>query len=550
MIAAKILVVEDERIVALHIRQQLSRLGYQVPSMATNAAQALKQIEELRPDIVLMDIHIEGKIDGIHTASLIPPEFQTPVIYLSAFSDEPTLARARATQPYGYLLKPFSERELHAVIQMVLERRRADLSMRESEQRLEQLVAARTEALVIANRKLELEIVERLKTEQMLHQAQKMEMVGQLSGGIAHDFNNALMVIIGNIERIQNSGELKSLELVRALDGAARRATLAATLTQRLLAFSRLQPLEPKAVNLNKLVIGMAELLRGTLGESVSIELALFDEPWRIFADENQLENALLNLVINSRDAMPDGGMLTIETGNAELDEAYAARHSEVAPGQYGVIAVSDTGTGMSKTIRDKAFEPFFTTKEVGQGTGLGLSQVYGFVKQSGGHVKIYSEPQIGSTVRIYLPRLPDDQMSIEALPEYARAMAGSPAETILVVEDEHDVRDCSVAMLGDLGYRVLEAHDGPEALRMLDEEPAVNLVFADVGLPGGLNGRDLVDEVLRRRPGLPILFTTGYAPDAIADQGRLKCGDKLLAKPFTQINLAAKIREVLESKH
>jgi CheY-like chemotaxis protein len=325
-----------------------------------------------------------------------------------------------------------------------------------------------------------------------------------------------------------------------------RATNRAATLTHRLLAFARRQPLEPKPIEVNKLVAGMSDLLRRSLGEGIVTETVLAGGLWRTLADPNQLENALLNLAVNARDAMQEGGKLTIETANAFLDEAYAALHESVTAGQYVLIAVSDTGTGMSRDVAEKAFEPFFTTKEVGQGTGLGLPQVYGFVKQSGGHVKFYTEPGKGTTVKLYLPRLVVVDAPVEAVPERPPQPAGILGETVLVVEDDEDVRSYSADILRDLGYRAIEAPDGPAALRLLDAESAIRLLFTDVGLPGGLDGRQLADEAKRRRPEIKVLFTTGYARNAIVHQGRLDPGVELIVKPFTASSLAAKIRQVL----
>ncbi len=388
------------------------------------------------------------------------------------------------------------------------------------------------------------EIKERMKAELALRQAQKMEAIGQLTGGIAHDFNNLLTVILGSVDHLQR--RLPDEALRRRADIARQAADRAAALTHRLLSFARRQPLEPKPVNLNRLVGGMSDLLRRTIGESIAIETVLAGGLWWTFVDANQLESAVLNLAVNARDAMPDGGKLTIETANTFLDEAYSATHEEVPTGQYAMIAVTDTGSGMKKEVIEKAFEPFFTTKEVGHGTGLGLSQVYGFVKQSGGHVKIYSEPDQGTTVRIYLPRLIGGEAQAEDTATVSVVPAGSDAVTILVVEDEPAVRAYSVETLRELGYRVLEAPDGASALRILDANPGVTLLFTDVGLPGGVNGRQLADEARRRHPALKVLFTTGYARNAIVHQGRLDPGVALLGKPFTYNELAAKVRQVV----
>jgi PAS domain S-box-containing protein len=392
------------------------------------------------------------------------------------------------------------------------------------------------------------EVAERLKAEEALRQAQKMEAIGQLTGGIAHDFNNLLTIIVGNIELLQRRLPEDADRLQRAANHAMEATRRAATLTQRLLAFSRRQPLDPKPIDVNKLVAGMSDLLRRTLGEAVMLETVLGGGLWRAQADPNQLENAILNLAVNARDAMPDGGKLTIETANARLDEAYVAALAEPVPaGQYVLVAVSDTGTGMSKATMEKVFEPFFTTKEVGKGTGLGLSQVYGFVRQSNGHVRIYSELGEGTTIKIYLPRLIGSDEEPAELPAKSPAMVRGDSETILVVEDEPDLRAYAIEALCDLGYRVLEAADGREALEIVRKHPEIELLFTDVVLRGGMNGRVIADEVARIRPGLPVLFTTGYTSNAIVHHGRLDPGMHLIGKPFTYAELASKVRRMLD---
>jgi CheY-like chemotaxis protein len=332
----------------------------------------------------------------------------------------------------------------------------------------------------------------------------------------------------------------------RALGMIAQGADRAATLTHRLLAFARRQTLDPRPLDANKLVAGMSELLRRTLGESVALETVLAGGLWRMAADSNQLESALLNLAVNARDAMPQGGKLTLETANTHLDEAYAARHDDVAAGQYVMIAVSDTGTGMDSGTLDRVFEPFFTTKDIGKGTGLGLSQVYGFIKQSNGHVKLYSEVGQGTTVKLYLPRLLAEQPEIATRAGDAPIPAGR-GETILVVEDEPAVREHSVTSLRDLGYRVLAAGDGHAALRVLAREAGIAVLFTDIGLPGGMNGRQLVDAARLLRPDLKVVYTTGYARNAIVHGGVLDPGTQLLPKPFSFAALASKIRTVLD---
>ena len=408
------------------------------------------------------------------------------------------------------------------------DRKRAELTLRDLNETLEQRVAA--------------EVAQRTKAEEALRQAQKMEAIGHLTGGIAHDFNNLLQVVLGNLDvlrrRINGIAAPSRDAIARSVEGAMRGAERAAILTHRLLAFSRRQPLEPRPVDVNRLVTGMSELLRRTLGESVAIETVLGGGLWQIFADPNQLEN--LNLAVNARDAMPDGGKLTIETANAHLDEAYAVEQQEVQPGQYVMVALSDTGTGMTNEVVELAFDPFFTTKEVGHGTGLGLSQVYGFVKQSNGHA-IYSEPGEGTTIRIYLPRLvgaaPAEE---EVLPR--SVPSGDGSETILLVEDDEAVRELNARMLRELNYTVVEAEDGAKALQILDAYPNIRILFTDVGLPRGMNGRQLAAAALRLRPDLRILFTTGYARNALVHHRRLDPGIDLISKPFTTAALAVKI--------
>ena len=409
-------------------------------------------------------------------------------------------------------------------------------------------VAASRDDLARANADLIAEARSRKEAEGQVRQMQKMEAVGQLTGGIAHDFNNMLSIIVGSLDlarrRLRTDPENAEVCIDNALDGAHR----AASLTGRLLAFSRQQPLAPVVSDPNKLVGGMSEMLRRTIGERLRVETVLAGGVWRIHADVPQLENAILNLCVNARDAMPEGGKLTIETSNAYLDEVYAAQHEEVAPGQYVQVSVTDTGVGMPREVVERAFDPFYTTKGVGRGTGLGLSQVFGFVKQSGGHVKIYSEPGTGTSVKIYLPRWMGDQ-AIALQPAAPAALPLARAdETVLVVEDDPDVRHVSVEALRHLGYTVVQAGSGDEALEVLALQPRVDLLFTDIVMPG-MTGRALSDAAALVRPGLRTLYTTGYTRNAVVHNGVLDAGVAFLPKPFSVEQLAAKVRRVLDNQ-
>ena len=398
------------------------------------------------------------------------------------------------------------------------------------------------------------DVTERLQQQQALEQAnaalaqtQKIEALGQLTGGVAHDFNNILHVIGSAIEAIRSGIQADDTNSLRYLEMVKRNVERGSSITHRLLAFSRQQPLDPKPVDANRLLQTMGDLVRHGVGEGVAVETVFSSGLWTALVDVNQLETAILNLVLNSRDAMNRSGKLTLETANALLDESYAAAHPEVKTGQYVMIAVSDTGSGMSKEVLAQAFEPFFTTKRVGEGTGLGLSQVFGFVKQSGGHVKIYTEPGQGTTVKIYLPRLRSADAPYSAEAAAVATPAHGQSETILLVEDHEDARVFTAEMLRALGYRVAEAADGAGALRALEQLGHVDLLFTDVGLPGPLNGRQLADEAIKRQAGLRVLYTTGYARNAITHHGRLDHGVQLLTKPFTQPELARRVRQALD---
>ena len=378
--------------------------------------------------------------------------------------------------------------------------------------------------------------------EQALRQSQKMEAVGQLTGGVAHDFNNLLTIIIGNLG-IAKRGVVEA-RAERALNNALVGAERAAQLTQRLLAFSRRQPLNPRVLDINKLIVAISDLLTRTLGENIELETISGAGLWNVEVDASEMESTLLNLALNARDAMPTGGKLTIETSNAYLDDEYCREHEGILPGQYILVAITDSGAGMSAETIDRAFEPFFTTKEAGKGTGLGLSQVYGFMKQSGGHVKIYSEPGEGTTIKLYLPRREGNELVISGADDLNSERGGG--ETILIVEDDDGVRQYASEILRDLNYQVIEAKNSATALRLLDADKKFDLLLTDVVLPGK-NGRELANEVERRRPGTKIIFMTGYSRNAIVHHGRLDPGIELIPKPLTERVLARKIRQVLD---
>ena len=377
-----------------------------------------------------------------------------------------------------------------------------------------------------------------------LRQAQKMEAVGQLTGGIAHDLNNILTVITGTIEILAEAvaDRPELVAIARMIDEAAERG---ADLTQRLLAFARKQPLQPREVDVNSLVIEASNLLRPTLGEQVEVQIMLAGDAARALIDPSQLTNAILNLALNARDAMPDGGKLTIETSNVILDDSYAGIHSEVTAGPYVLIAVTDSGHGIPAGILDNVFEPFFTTKDVGKGSGLGLSMVYGFVKQSNGHIKIYSEDGHGTTVRIYLPQATGLAQPITDELASTSILEGGD-ETILVVEDDDLVRTFVVGQIQSLGYVTLAAVNADAALAVINSAQTIDLLFTDMIMPGSMNGRQLSDAALRRRPSLKVLFTSGYTENTVIHYGRLDAGVLLLAKPYRKSDLARMIRAAL----
>ncbi|WP_066825363.1 hybrid sensor histidine kinase/response regulator [Sphingomonas mali] len=392
------------------------------------------------------------------------------------------------------------------------------------------------------------DLTEKRAIEEQLRQSQKMEAVGQLTGGIAHDFNNLLTGISGSLEMMQvRMAQGRTAEFDRyfmAAQGAVRRAS---ALTHRLLAFSRRQTLDPKPTNVNRLLADVEELIRRTVGPDIEVEVVGASGLWPTLVDSNQLENAILNLCINGRDAMPDGGKLTIEASNKWLDERAARKH-DLPVGQYVAVCVTDTGTGMSPDVIAKAFDPFFTTKPLGEGTGLGLSMVYGFTRQSGGQVRVYSEIGQGTTMCLYLPRHAGDAPPEEEPAQMAAAEAAGDGEVVLVIDDEPTIRMLIAEVLAESGYAVIEAQDGPAGLKVLESNARIDLLITDVGLPGGMNGRQVADAARVNRPSLKVLFITGYAENAVIGRGRLDNGMFVLTKPFQMEILADRIREIIEN--
>ena len=421
------------------------------------------------------------------------------------------------------------------------------MTFRQGGTRLRLAVTSAAE-LGAANAALKGELETREAAEAQVRQMQKLESIGQLTGGIAHDFNNMLTVVIGSLHIAKSRLDTDRARALVCIDNALDGAQRAAMLTARLLAFSRQQPLAPKVLDANKLVRGMSEMLRQTIGEHLRVETVLAGGLWRAFVDPGQLENAVLNLAINARDAMPGGGRVTVETSNAHLDDAYAVANEGAVAGQYVLLSVTDTGAGMSADVIKRVFDPFFTTKDIGKGTGLGLSQVYGFIKQSSGHVKVYSEPGLGTTVKLYLPRYfgaeadPDvEKPVLEAGTAHAKA-----GEVILVVEDDEKIRFLSVEILRDFGYTVVQAGDASQALAVLAVTPHVDLLFTDIVMPG-MNGRQLADKARASRPDLKVLYTSGFTKNAVVHNGVLDAGVALISKPFTIDDLTIKVRQVLD---
>jgi PAS domain S-box-containing protein len=533
---ARVLLADDNADMRDYVRRLL-RERCEVRTVGDGGA-ALREMRERRPDLVLADVMMP-EMDGFELLREIrgdPALREIPVILLSARAGEESRVEGLAAGANDYLVKPFAARELIARVGANLElarvRAEGTMALRELNESLAQRV--------------EVEVADRMKAEEALRQAQKMEAIGQLTGGLAHDFNNLLTGISGSLELLETRlAQGRLADVVRYISTAQGSVRRAAALTQRLLAFSRRQTLDPKPTDVNRLLAGMEELIRRTVGPAIELEVVGAGGLWPTKIDPSQLENALLNLCINARDAMPDGGRITVETANKWLDER-AARERDLTPGQYIAVCVTDTGTGMTPDIVAQAFDPFFTTKPLGHGTGLGLSMIHGFVRQSGGQVRIYSEPGKGTSMFLYLPRYrggKDDAGTVQAL---SVADAGR-GETVLVIDDEPTIRQLVVEVLEEAGYVVIEAGDGPAGLQILRSDTRIDLLISDVGLPGGLNGRQIADAARATRPALKVLFITGYAENAVVGNGHLEAGMQIITKPFAVAAFTRKVREMIE---
>ncbi len=479
-----------------------------------------------------------------HTVGVMLQVIETPNLY------EKTLAMNEAL-----IVGSLRQHELTAAANASnTARKQAQAALRRANEVLEARVSERTHELTVANVKLRAEAEDRERVEEVLRQSQKMEAIGQLTGGIAHDFNNLLQGISGSLELMRTrAAQGRTAEFGRYIETALGSANRAAALTHRLLAFSRRQTLDPMPTDVNRLVGGMLELFGRTVEPSIQITTTLAGELWMALCDPNQLENALLNLVINARDAMPDGGHLIIETAKTNFPEQRRSPRGppsqDVPPGEYVALSVADTGTGMTPEVIARAFDPFFTTKPLGQGTGLGLSMIHGFVQQSGGQLRLLSRVGQGTTVTIYLPQYLAARDGEEEVEAAVKCLAATVNTVVLVVSDEPAVRMIIAEVLSDLGYTMVEAANGRSGLHILESKTRIDLLLTDVGLPGGMNGRQLADAARQRRPGLKVLFITGYAESVVAGNDRMEQGMQVMTKPFTVDALAVGIQGMISDR-
>ncbi len=625
----RIVVVEDEHIVALDIKMHLQKYGYEVPGMFASGEELLERIESLSPDLVLMDIKLQGKLDGLETSKIIKEKYSVPVILLTAFADEATIERAKTIEPFGYIIKPFEEKELRTTIVIALYKHKMERKLRDREELFSTILSSIGDGVVVLDdsgrieyfnpvserlsgrrsenvmgkmlsdvlvleeaeesvrshypsvRSLRSEggtvhlettssplvndrgersgtvlilhdVTERLaaerairEREEQLRHAQKMESIGRLAGGIAHDFNNLLTVIMGYskliIEDVGTNSVVKS-----NIEGIQQAALKSVTLTRQLLTFSRYQVMEMKTVNLNRLVAELEKMLRRLISEETSISFSLDAPHADIYVDHGQIEQVLVNLVVNARDAMPDGGTLTIRTGTTLVDKELPSRMGIIKPGSYVTLTVRDSGVGMTSDILPKIFDPFFTTKESGRGTGLGLSMVYGIIQQSSGHIVVDSTPGKGTVFQIYFPLQTQQSVEVKREEEEKKNLSGS--ETILLVEDEEYVRTLMARLLVKQGYHVVEAQNAGEALLICEEHQGnIQMLVTDIVLPH-MNGSKLAKRLLLMKPDLKVLYVSGYPLKTIQDRNLLQPGDEFLQKPFEVDSFAAKVRAILDS--
>jgi signal transduction histidine kinase len=549
LLSAHILVVDDDeaaRYVKVHT---LSRQGYRV-SEAALAQTAIELVEAETPDLILLDVRLPDG-NGVEVCHRVKAAFpQVTVLQTSsALISAQDRAEALEAGADSYLVEPIEPDELIAVTRALLRMRHAEQSLRQMNENLEARVVERTGELAESQKLLLSEQAGRREAETVLWHAQKLEAVGRLTGGIAHDFNNLLTVISGNLELLQGAitgeRERSPKAQLQLIASALRAAEHGAQMTQQLLAFARRGVLQSKNVDLNLVIAGMVDFLRRTLGDAITLEFAENPALWLCHIDPVQFEAAILNLAINARDAMPDGGTLKIQLTNVDTRKAHG--DADISPGRYACVCIIDSGIGMTGDVLERAFEPFFTTKNVGEGSGLGLSQVYGFVNQSGGDVKIASAPGAGTTVALYLPRCATGEAD-----ERDNASAGNSdlrgTETILVVEDEPLVREVAVEIIEDLGYRVLAASNGAEALAVLNGSERVDLLFSDVLMPGGVSGTMLAAKARQIRGGLKVLLTSGYPARDGARVGPAEF--PMIQKPYQRDKLALMLRTVLDLRH
>jgi len=535
---ARIMITEDESIVALDLKSTLEGLGHTVPAIAASGEEAIRKAEETQPDLVLMDIMLKGAMDGVEAAGHIHERFGIPIIFVTANADETILARAKETEPYGYIIKPFKEREVCATVEIALRKRGLDEELRKYRDHLEELVQERTTELGKAN--------------ELLVQSQKMEAIGRLAAGVAHDFNNLLTPIMGHAQ-LQMAKLPPEDKSVASFEEIYKAAECAANLTNQLLAFSRRQVIEPKVINLNDLIINMDDMMRRLLDKDIELVIVPADDLDLVKADPSQLKQVLLNLAVNARDAMPNGGKLILETTNITLEEAYVLLHPDTAPGPHIMLSVTDTGSGMTDEVKSQVFEPFFTTKGETKGTGLGLATCFGILKQIGGHIAVHSEVGQGTTFELYLPITEEIELVVENPESDNFSAMPLGTETVLLAEDEPLVRSFVAQMLRDQGYTVLEAANGFEAISIAEKHTAteIHLVLTDIVMPL-MSGMELVERARTTHSTASVLLMSGYSDHTHIGSVRLGQDDSRISfiqKPFMPAVLIRKVREVLDQK-